>query len=200
MSSTHTQGCFPYEASDTPNHLEHRTHTINCVNKYILDTNAQKNSHPAIWQGNCLSKCNENKVADFPPLHLCLVLNCPTFHSSLPQPSHFPKPPGWPWAHSMSGLGRKSYLADVRHLISYRGKLLCKINTRPSLTSTQTRLEFFCVLQWRKQNSCNRLTTASSKSAGRVSKQLEDCPIAWRLHVNYRGTKQCTFKRLNIPE
>lgn len=28
---------------------------------------------------------------------------------------------------------RKTYLADVRHLISYRGKLLCEINTRPSL-------------------------------------------------------------------
>lgn len=90
----------------------------------------------------------DNKVADFPAVHLCPVLNCPTFLSSscktfplLPWVPHLtlliPKPPRWPWAHSMSGLGRKSYLADVRHLISYRGKLLCEINTRPSLTSVR---------------------------------------------------------------
>lgn len=153
-----------------------------------------------------------NKVADFPAVILCLALNCPTFLSCscktsplLPWVPHLtlpiPKPPGWPWADSMSGLGRKSYLADVRHLISYREKLLCEINTRPSLTSAHTCLELFYVLQCRKQSSCNRPTTSrlsSSRSASRVAKWLEHCLIAQRLWVNYRGTKQYTC--LNILE
>lgn len=93
------------------------------------------------WEARLLANI---KVADFAhPASVFLHSALPSFPPPL-RPFHFshqfltsalpaPKPPGWPCARSMSVLGRKSYRADVRHLISYRRKLLCEINTRPSV-------------------------------------------------------------------
>lgn len=115
MSATHTQGCFPCKASDTPNHLQHHTHTLWTVQINIFWTQMHRTiptlpSDMAIAGPGAMKSCvaalfTHNKAADFPSLHLCRVLNWPTFLFSLYkafpllpwvpslQPSPFPSHP-----------------------------------------------------------------------------------------------------------
>lgn len=173
ISSKHTRARFPHEASDTQNHLlllAHR-HTLNCANKNICRRKTQRKI-PTLPPDRGIADPGAMKAGrlhfSFPTIKLLIFLlpllsTCTQLphHPLLPSAPHLGTPcsklPGWPCTHSVSVQGRKSYLADVRHLILYGRKLLSEINTRPSLnlcTYTCTRLECFCDLLCRKQSSC----------------------------------------------
>lgn len=173
----------------TPKTTCHITHTLNCVSKYKLDANALRNFHPANglliqvrWKAagpRCSptikslifltpppSSCTQRPYLPIlPPLRPFALLPS-VLHLS---PPRFPKTTGWPCASSVS-VQRQEKLSSrctTPHLIQ-GGKLLCEINSRPSLNPcahTHTCLEFFCDLQCREQSSCHEAKTSRLPSS-----------------------------------